>query len=477
MQHIPLYLNGKFECFDETFDVKNPGTLELIARVSAIGRSRLAQALNDAHAVWPQWRDTTARDRGDLLLATAEQLNQRRDDLADTITRENGKPVAQSNGEVGMAIDHFRWFAEEGRRAYGRTVPHQVAGKRHLVLRRPIGVAAAIAPWNFPLVLAARKVAPALAAGCPVILRPASQTPLSAAILAECIHAAGLPAGVFQFVAGPARELAAELFENPICRKISFTGSTAVGRELIRGAAENMTKLSLELGGNAPVLVFADADMNTAVDGAMITKFRNTGQSCIAANRIYVQQTAYDEFLDRFVADTQALHVGNGFADNVDVGPLIDAHALANALRLIEDATDKGARLLCGGRAMDCGAGSFLAPTVLADVPAEAACMQEEIFAPVAAVCPFQTETEAVRLANDTIYGLAAYAFTRDLNRALRLAETLEAGTVGINDAVPSTSNCPFGGQGASGTGRELGSEGLDAFLETRHVSFGNIDP
>lgn len=475
MSPYPLYLNGRFETFEDTFAVTDPATREELGRMSAIGAERLRGALADAHAAFPAWRDMAARDRGDHLLALAGRVAARQEELARTITRENGKPLAQARGEVAMAIDHLRWFAEEGRRAYGRVVPHQTAGKRHLVLRRPIGVVAAIAPWNFPLVLAVRKVAPALAAGCPVILRPASYTPIHAVLLAECVHAAGLPAGVFQVVAGPARELARELFANPVCKKISFTGSTQVGRELVRASAEHLTKLSLELGGNAPVLVFADADLALAVDGAVITKFRNTGQSCIAANRIYVERGIYDAFLERFVAKVKGLRVGNGLDEGVDIGPLIDAHALTNARRLLDDAVGRGARLLCGGQPCNCGAGSFLAPAVLADVPADAACLREEIFAPIAAVCPFDTEEEAIGRANDTEYGLAAYAFTRDLNRAWRLAESLESGTVGINDAVPSTSCCPFGGVGYSGQGRELGSEGLDAFLETRHVSFGGV--
>jgi succinate-semialdehyde dehydrogenase/glutarate-semialdehyde dehydrogenase len=372
-----------------------------------------------------------------------------------------------------MGVDHFRWFAEEARRAYDRVVSPQVQQKRHLVFKQPIGVVGAIAPWNFPLVLLARKVAPALAAGCPVVAKPASATPISAVELAKCVESAGLPPGVFQVVSGQAPQIGAELLENPICRKITFTGSTPVGKQLIKGGAEILTKLSLELGGNAPVLVFADTDFNTAIDGGLMAKFRNTGQSC-AANRIYVQRSIYERFLETFVAKVKVMKAGNGLDETVDVGPLIDMHALENTLAYIEDARSKGARLLCGGRRWG-NKGAFVEPTVLADVPADAACMKEEIFAPVASVCAFETEEEAIEKANMSEYGLSAYAFTSNLNRFIRLVESIEAGTLGINDGAPTTSNCPFGGFKQSGWGRELGIEGLDAFLETKHVSIGGM--
>ena len=402
----------------------------------------------------------------------ADELERRRDEIARTITLENGKPLAQSLGELAMTVDHLRWFAEEARRAYGRIVPHQADGKRHLVIKTPIGVVAAISPWNFPLVLAVRKVAPALAAGCPVILKPASATPLCAVALAECVAAAQLPKGVFQLVAGPAAEIAREFLENPLCRKITFTGSTEVGRTLIQGAAASIKPLSLELGGHAPVVVFADAELDGAVEGAMITKFRNTGQSCIASNRIYVQRPIYEEFLKRFVEQAQKLKTGDGLEEGVQVGPLINEQGLSKAIEHIQDATRRGARLLCGGKRLE-RRGWYLEPTVLADVPAEALCMSEETFAPVAAVCAFDTEAEAIQRANASPFGLSAYAFTRDLQRAFRLMESLEAGMLGLNDGVPTTSQCPFGGVKQSGWGRELGIEGMEAFLETKHVSLG----
>jgi succinate-semialdehyde dehydrogenase/glutarate-semialdehyde dehydrogenase len=470
----PLYLNGRFMAGESSIEVVNPATGAAFARMSTVGRAAVAQALQDAECVWPVWRKMPGRDRGVLLAKIADVVQRRGDEIARTITLENGKPLAQSRGEVAMTVDHLRWFAGEAGRGYGRVVPNQVPGKRHLVLRAPVGVVAAIAPWNFPLLLAVRKVAPALAAGCPVILKPASGTPLSAVLFAEAVAEAGLPPGVFQLVAGRASEIAAEFSQNPRCRKITFTGSTEVGRLLIAAAAASVQKLSLELGGHAPVLVFADADLDQAVQGTMITKFRNTGQSCIAANRVYVQRAAYEPFIERLLAKTRALKVGDGLEDGVEIGPLIDGKAVEHALEHVRDATQRNARLLCGGRrAEGFPRGFFLEPTILADVPPEAVCMREETFAPVLPVAVFDDEADVVRQANDTCYGLAAYAFTRDLSRVWRLAESLEAGTIGINDSVPTTSHCPFGGIKQSGWGRELGSEGLDAFLETKHVSLG----
>lgn len=411
------------------------------------------------------------KSRGEYLQRIAGELERRRDEVARLITLENGKPLPQSLAEVAMSVDHLRWFAEEARRGYGRVIPNQVEGKRHLAIKTAIGVVGAISPWNFPLVLGVRKVAPALAAGCTVVLKPARQTPLSAVEFAECIDASGLPKGVFQLVAGSASEIGEEFLENPVCRKITFTGSTSVGQILIRGAAQGVKALSLELGGQAPLLVFDDADLTKAVDGAMIAKYRNTGQSCIAANRIYVQRSVYQPFLEQFVAKTKALKVGDGLEDGVQIGPLIDKDALAKAAEHVENAIEQGARLLCGGKTLPGRKGFFFEPTVLADVPDAALCMQEETFAPVAPVSVFDTETEVIERANVSKFGLSAYAFTRDLGRAFRLMESLEAGMIGINDGVPTTSQAPFGGVKQSGWGRELGAEGMEAFLQTKHIS------
>lgn len=472
MKIHPLYLNGTWVQTATTLKVVNPSTTAAFAEVCTVDRAGVAQAVKDAHAAFAHWRALTGKARGEFLRKIADEVERRREEIARAITTENGKPLAQSLGEVAMTVDHLRWFAEEARRAYGRIVPHQADGKRHMVIKSPMGVVAAIGPWNFPLVLAVRKIAPALAAGCTVVLKPASATPLCCLLFAECVDAAKLPKGVFQVVLGRASDMAKEFLENPLCRKISFTGSTEVGRMLIEGAAVQIKPLSLELGGHAPVLVFEDADLDLAVEGALITKFRNTGQSCIASNRIFVQRSVYNDFLEKFVRQARALKTGDGFEEGVLVGPLINEDGLKKAMEHINDATQRGARLMCGGRQID-RPGWFLEPTVLADVPASAACMTEETFAPVAPVCAFDSEEEAIERANHSQYGLSAYAFTRDLKRTFRLMEALEAGTIGINDGVPTTSNCPFGGVKQSGWGRELGIEGMDAFLETKHVSLG----
>ena len=472
METRPLYLNGQFVQTPETIAVVDPATGEAFARVCTASRQQVRQTIADAGAALNAWRDMTARSRGDFLLAIAAELESRRDEVARLVTLENGKPLAQSKGEVAMSVDHLRWFAEEGRRAYGRVIPHQAAGKRNLVIKSPVGVVGAISPWNFPLVLAVRKVAPALAAGCPVVLKPASQTPLCAIAFAECVHAAKLPPGVFQLVMGSARQIGEEMLTNPICRKITFTGSTEVGQELIRGAAAQVKRLSLELGGHAPVLVFDDVDIDKAVEGALAAKFRTTGQSCIAANRIYVQAGIYDRFVNAFVARTKALKTANGMEEGVDIGPLVNQAGLDAALAQIEDSVRGGAKVLCGGKRVGTK-GFFLAPTVLVDVPEQAVCMREETFAPVAPLVKFDSDEQGIQCANNSPYGLSAYAFTRSLDRAWRVMEKLEAGTIGINDGVPTTSNAPFGGFKHSGWGRELGSEGLDAFLETKHVSLG----
>ena len=472
METRGLYLNGKFVTRPESLTVINPASGEPVAKVATLEREAVRQAIADAHAAFGAWRDLPAKARGDHLLAVAGELQKRADEVARTITLENGKPLAQSKGEVAMSIDHLRWFAEEGRRAYGRIIPHQTVGKRNLVIKTPIGVVGAIAPWNFPLVLSVRKIAPALAAGCPVVLKPASQTPVCALILAECFDAAKVPAGVFQVVLGSAAMIAGEMLNNEHCRKITFTGSTEVGKRLIEGAAAQVKPLSLELGGHAPVLVFDDADLDRAVEGAIIAKYRNTGQSCIAANRILVQAGIYDRFVESFVAKAKMLKVGNGLEAGVEIGPLINEAGLQQALMHVDDAVKKGAQLATGGRRASTK-GFFLEPTVLLSVPDSACCMTEETFAPVAPLARFKDESEGIERANASCYGLSAYAFTRSLDRAFRVMEKLEAGTIGINDGVPTTSNAPFGGVKQSGWGRELGVEGLDAFLETKHVSIG----
>lgn len=470
-----VYLSGQWVTTGTEVEVVNPATGQGFARVCTLDREQVRSALEAAQAAFAAWRSMTAKERGALLHLVADKLHDRQDEIARTITLENGKPLAQSKGEVAMAEDHLRWFAEEGRRVYGRVVPHQVPGKRNLVVKTPIGVVGAISPWNFPLVLAVRKVAPALAAGCPVILKPATQTPLCAIAFAECVEAAGIPSGVFQLVIGEARMISGEFLANPICRKVTFTGSTQVGRELIRGAAQSIKPLSLELGGLAPLFIFEDCDLDQAVRETLIAKFRNTGQSCIAANCIYVQRSIHDEFLSRFVAAVRKLKTCSGLEPNADVGPLVNQQALDSALRQIEDAISHGGKVVCGGGRLVGTSGYFLEPTVIDGVDEGTLCMKEETFAPIAPIARFETEEEAIRYANRSEYGLSAYAMTRDAARIFRLADQIEAGTLGINDGAPTISQSPFGGVKQSGWGRELGSEGLEAFLETKHVSIGGL--
>ena len=472
----PLYLNGKWVTTGKPLGVTNPSTGESIGSVATVNREQMQTVLDDANNALPAWRSLTGKERGIYLRRIAEGVEKRADEIARVISLENGKPLPQSKGEVNGTIDHLQWFAEEARRTYGQIVPHQAPGKRHWVLKQPVGVVGAIAPWNFPLILGIRKVAPAMAAGCPVILKPASATPLSSVLFAEAVHEAEVPAGVFQLVAGRASEIAAAMFAHPACRKISFTGSTEVGKELMRNAAENVTRLSLELGGHAPLIVFDDADIDTAVEAAIIAKFRNSGQSCIAANRIYVHRPVLDSFIEKFVAKTKQVKVGDGFEEGVEVGPLINAEAVDFALSHIQQAVATGAKILCGGNRIGDEASCFLEPTLLLDVTPQSLCMTEETFAPVIPIVPFDTEAEVIEQANNTQYGLAAYFFSNNINRIWRVAEALEAGTIGVNDGVPATSQCPFGGMKQSGIGRELGTEGIDAYLETKHVSFANIE-
>lgn len=469
-----VYLKGQWVATGNELQVVNPADGQVFATVATVDREQVKAAIAAAHDAFPAWRALTAKERGALLHKVADELRRRVDEIARVITLENGKPLAQSKGEVGMSEDHLRWFAEEAKRSYGRVIPQQDSHKRNLVIKSPIGVVGAIAPWNFPLVLAVRKVAPALAAGCPVVLKPASKTPICSVLLAECMEAAGIPAGVFQLVVGNAGMIAEEFLTNPLCRKITFTGSTEVGQTLIRSAAEQVKPLSLELGGHAPLIVFEDCDLDVAVRETIIAKFRNTGQSCIAANRIFVQKSIYPEFITRFTAAAKALKVGNGLEPGMDVGALIGEKALDSALTQIEDAVRRGATVRCGGKRLP-GQGSFLEPTVLDGVAEGSLCMCEETFAPIAPVCSFETEQEALARANASPFGLSAYVMTRDYARILRCAEALEAGTIGVNDGAPTTSNAPFGGIKHSGWGRELGSEGLDGFLETKHVSLGGL--
>ncbi|MEW6359223.1 MAG: NAD-dependent succinate-semialdehyde dehydrogenase [Planctomycetota bacterium] len=471
-----MLIDGKWRPAQKgaTFDVRNPADGRLVGRVACGSRADARRAIEAAHKAGRDWAETTPRERGKLLAAAAEIIRRRADALARLVTLENGKPLLQSMAEVNGSVENFTWYAEEARRAYGRIVPTARSDKRWLVIKRPVGVVASISPWNFPILLQARKVAPALAAGCTVVMRPASYTPLVAVELARCLVDAGIPKGVVNLVTGPAREIAEEFLQNPLCRKITFTGSTEVGRGLMRGVADQVKRLSLELGGHAPFIVFPDADIQQAAEMAADGKFRNTGQTCISPNRFYIHADVYDDFLRRFVAIAKKMKVGHGLTQGVEVGPMIDRAGFEKCMVHIEDAVAKGAKVLCGGKRLTGGAydkGFFLAPTILAPAREDMLCMTEETFGPVAPIATFHKEDEAIEKANNTIYGLASYAFSRDIKTVMRAAERLEAGIIGINDALPAVPECPFGGVKQSGVGREGGSEGLDAFLETKFVS------
>ena len=457
--------------------IYNPATGEPIGEVPNMGRAETRRAIEAAKAAQPAWRALTAKERTARLRRWYELMLENREDLARIMTAEQGKPLAEARGEVAYAASFLEWFAEEGKRLYGDVIPAHAGDKRILVQKEPVGVTAAITPWNFPSAMITRKVGPALAAGCAMVLKPAPQTPFSALALAALAERAGIPAGLFSVItadAASSREVGAELCDNPIVRKLSFTGSTAVGIHLMQQCAPTLKKLSLELGGNAPFIVFDDADLDAAVEGAMISKYRNAGQTCVCANRIYVQDGVYDAFADRLGAAVARLKVGNGMEEGVTTGPLIDAAAVAKVQRHLQDALAKGATLLAGGKPHALG-GTFFEPTLLGGVTAEMAVAREETFGPLAPLFRFSDEADVIRQANDTEFGLAAYFFARDLGRVFRVAEALEYGMVGINTGVISTEVAPFGGMKASGLGREGSRYGLDEYVEIKYLCVGGL--
>ncbi len=459
------------------FDVANPASGELLARVPDMGAAETRRAIEAAEAAWPAWRNRTAKERAAVLRKWFELMLAHSDDLAFLMTGEQGKPLSEAKGEVAYAASFVEWFAEEAKRVYGDTIPATQADKRLIIVRQPVGVCAAITPWNFPAAMITRKVAPALAAGCTVVVKPAEQTPLTALALAELAQRAGFPAGVFNVVTGSASsapKIGGELTGNPIVRKLSFTGSTEVGRLLMAQCAPTIKKLSLELGGNAPLIVFDDADLDAAVEGALASKYRNTGQTCVCANRLLVQDGIYDAFAARLAEAAKKMKVGAGTEAGVLQGPLIDAQALAKVEEHVADALAKGARVLTGGRRHALG-GTFYEPTVIADVTPEMKCAREETFGPVAPLFRFHTEAEAVALANATEFGLAAYFFSRDVARCFRVGEALEYGMVGVNTGIMSNEVAPFGGVKQSGIGREGSKYGIDEYLEIKYLCFGGI--
>ena len=470
------YIAGKWVQADsgKTIAVRNPATGEVIGVVPALGQAETRRAIEAANAAYPAWRAMLAKERCVILMKLAALMHENADDLAAIMTAEQGKPLAESKGEVVYSASFIEWFAEEGRRVYGDTIPQNAKGRRIIVQKEPIGVFAAITPWNFPSAMITRKAGPGWAAGCTGVIRPASQTPFSALALAVLAERAGMPAGVCNVITGPSGETGKELTSNPIVRKLSFTGSTEVGRVLLKQCAETIKKTSMELGGNAPFVVFDDADLDAAVQGAMASKYRNTGQTCVCANRLLVQDGVYDAFAAKLKTAVEALKVGPGMEPGVTQGPLINADAVAKVEEHIADAQAKGATIVTGGKRHARG-GNFFEPTVLANVPPDALMFHEETFGPVAPLIRFKTEEEAIRLANDTEFGLAAYFYARDIGRIFRVAEAIEAGIIGINEGIISTAEAPFGGFKQSGLGREGSHYGIEEYLEIKYLAIGGI--
>jgi succinate-semialdehyde dehydrogenase/glutarate-semialdehyde dehydrogenase len=458
----------------ESADVNNPATGEILGKVPYMGRAETRRAIEAAKNAWEKWREVPARDRSAILRKWHDLMLANVDDLGKLMTAEQGKPLAEAKGEVAYAAGFIEWFAEEAKRVYGDTIPSPWEDRRLVVIKQPIGVCAAITPWNFPAAMITRKLGPALAAGCTLIAKPAQSTPFSALALAVLAERAGVPAGVFSVLTGSSREIGAEMTSNPDVRKVTFTGSTEVGRALMKQSADTVKKLSLELGGNAPFIVFNDADVDAAVVGAIASKYRNAGQTCVCVNRLYVQAGVYDEFASKLAEAVKALKVGNGLEPGVLQGPLIDRAAVEKVEEHIEDAVSKGARVLTGGKRHLLG-GTFFEPTVLADMPVDAKVATEETFGPLAPLFRFESDDDAVRLANDTEFGLASYFYSRDVGRIWRVAEALESGIVGINTGLISTEVAPFGGVKQSGLGREGSHYGMDEFLEVKYLCFGGI--
>ena len=469
-------IDGKWVQADsgKTIQVPNPATGEVIGEVPALGAAETRRAIEAANRAWPAWRAMLAKERAAILRKLNDLMLANTDDLAAIMTAEQGKPLAESKGEIAYAASFIEWFAEEGKRIYGDTIPQNAKGRRIVVMKEPIGVFAAITPWNFPSAMITRKAGPGWAAGCTGVIRPASQTPFSALALAVLAERAGMPPGVCNVITGPSGETGRELTSNPLVRKLTFTGSTEVGAKLLAQCAPTIKKTSMELGGNAPFIVFDDADLDAAVLGAMASKYRNTGQTCVCANRILVQDGVFDAFSAKLKAAVEAMKVGNGMEDGVSQGPLINADAVKKVEAHIADAVAKGAKVVTGGKRHALG-GNFFQPTILADVSEKSDIWHEETFGPVAPLFRFKTEEEAVRMANDTEFGLASYFYSRDIGRIIRVAEALEYGIVGANEGIISTEVAPFGGMKQSGLGREGSKYGIEDYLEIKYLTLGGI--
>ncbi|WP_066272070.1 NAD-dependent succinate-semialdehyde dehydrogenase [Hydrogenophaga palleronii] len=472
-------INGQWVAGRSRFDVLDPATGLKLADVANLGPQDAEAAISAANAAWPAWKNKTAKERSNILRKWYDLLMANQDDLGTLMTAEQGKPLAEAKGEVAYGASFVEWFAEEAKRVNGETLPTFDNNRRLLVLKQPIGVCAAITPWNFPLAMITRKVAPALAAGCPVIIKPAELTPLTALAAAELAIRAGIPAGVFNILTADSEQSIAVgkvLCASDVVRHISFTGSTEVGRILMAQCAPTVKKMSLELGGNAPFLVFDDADIDSAVEGAFASKYRNAGQTCVCTNRFYVQDGVYDAFVQKFAAKVKTAKVGNGFGEGVNQGPLIEEAALVKVQRHVDDAVAKGGRVVAGGqRLSSLGSGQFFEPTVVADASADMLCAKEETFGPFAPVFRFHTEQEAIDAANNTEFGLASYFYSRDMGRILRVSEALEYGMVGVNVGILATEHVPFGGVKQSGLGREGSHHGMDDYVEIKYLCIGDV--
>ncbi len=470
------YIGGEWVGADDgaVVEVNNPATQQVIGSIPKLGADETRRAVEAADAAWPAWRAKTAKERAGVLRRWYELMLENQEDLARIMTSEQGKPLAEAMGEVVYAASFLEWFAEEAKRIYGDVIPGHQADKRIVVLKQPVGVVASITPWNFPSAMITRKCAPALAVGCPIVAKPATQTPYSALALAVLAERAGVPKGVFNVVTGSAAAIGGEMTSNPTVRKLSFTGSTEIGKLLMEQCAGTVKKVSMELGGNAPFLVFDDADIDAAVEGAMMSKFRNTGQTCVCANRILVQDGVYEQFADKLASAVAGLKVGNGLEEGTSQGPLIDMNALLKVEEHVADAQAKGAAVIAGGARHDLG-GTFYQPTVLTGVTTDMKVTREETFGPVAPLFRFHDDDEGVAMANDTEFGLASYFYARDLGRVWRVSEALESGIVGVNTGIISTEVAPFGGVKESGVGREGSKYGADDFLEIKYVCLGGI--
>ena len=470
------YLDGAWVAADskKTFPVDNPATGETVGSVPDMGTAETKRAIEAADKAWPAWRAKTAKERAAILRKWFELMMANQDDLALILTTEQGKPLAEAKGEIAYGASFVEWFAEEGKRVYGDVIPQHQADKRILVLKQPIGVSAMITPWNFPNAMITRKAAPALAAGCTVVIKPAEQTPFSALAMAELAERAGIPKGVFNVITGDAPTIGKEMCANPTVRKVSFTGSTEVGRILMRQSADTIKKLSLELGGNAPFIVFDDADLDAAVDGAIASKYRNAGQTCVCANRIYVQDKVYDAFAAKLAEKVKGFSVGAGTESGVVIGPLIDQQGMKKVEEHVADATAKGAKVMLGGKAHSRG-GLFFEPTILTGVTQQMRVSNEETFGPVAPLYRFKTEDEAIAMANATEFGLSGYFYSRDIGRIFRVAEQMETGMVCVNSGILSTEVAPFGGVKQSGLGREGSKYGIEEYLEVKYLMLGGI--